>query len=595
MQERESDSSMAARRRWRRLRQDVRVFVRLFPWRIALIMGTGLVLTASLFQRDFNRLGHVSEPLSYLQALLSVIKILQLDYDLPVPTALDPYFALLPLIGLPLFLLFGVNVFNVIRVFFIRQERGFAWQAALADTANHHILVCGVGRVGYRLAQELLELGLDVVGVNDAGSPLIESLSNLGMPVLLGDVRNEDLLRQAGVTRAATVVVCTNSDLVNIEVAFRVHELNPRARIILRLFEDEIAETLSATFDVAAIISRSALAAVAFAHAALGLEIVETFQVGDQEYVLTWLPVKAGSPLVGRTVTAFCEAQDVAPVLFRVAGGVPAEPDPAATFKEGDALLVFAASERLGTLWGCALSPSGQSVRPGAELLAPQPAPRPVAVCGLGHTGYRVALRLLELGQPVFALDFESSRLAQRLIERGVRVVFGDLRQPSLLISAGVGEARALVACSEDDILNLEVLLRAREVNPNLHTVLRLFEEELGARLQQAFGIDAVYSTSAIANPAFLSAVLDLNVAQSVVVDGGQYYLTRLVIGPDSVLVGRSPAQLNAEEGVTVALHAHQGAVSIPPVADAVLQLNDELVVLASQNQLRWLTRGRQN
>jgi len=586
MQERESGSSLPVRRRWRRLRQDIRVFVRLFPWRIALIMGTGLVLTALLFQRDFNRLGRVSEPLSYVQALLSVIKILQLDYDLPVPTALDPYFALLPLIGLPLFLLFGVNVFNVIRVFFIRQERGFAWQAALASTANRHILICGVGRVGYRLAQELLELGLDVVGVNDSSSPLTESLSNAGMPVLLGDVRNEDLLRQAGVTRAATVVVCTNYDLVNIEAAFRVHELNSRARIVLRLFEDEIAETLSATLDVAAIISRSALAAVAFAHAALGLEIVETFQVGDGEYVLAWLPVKAGSPLAGRTVAAFCEAQDVAPVLVRVEGGVPAEPDPDAALQVGDSLLVFASGDRLGALLNCAVLPAGEPAGP---------APRPVAVCGLGHTGYRVALRLLELGQPVLALDFESSRLAQRLIERGVRVVFGDLRQPSLLATAGIGDAGALVACSEDDILNLEVLLRAREVNPNLRTVLRLFEEELGPRLQQAFGIDAVYSTSAIANPAFLSAVLNLNVAQSVLVDGGQYYLTRLVIGPDSILVGRSPAQLDAEEGVTVALHARQGVVSIPPEAHAALQVHDELVVLASQNQLRWLSRGQRN
>jgi len=293
-------------------------------------------------------------------------------------------------------------------------------------------------------------------------------------------------------------------------------------------------------------------------------------------------------------VAAFCEAQDVAPVLVRMEGGVPVEPDPNAALRVGDSLLVFASGDRLGALLNCAVLPAGESAEP-APQVAPQPAPRPVAVCGLGHTGYRVALRLLELGQPVLALDFESSRLAQRLIERGVRVVFGDLRQPSLLADAGIGDAGALVACSEDDILNLEVLLRAREVNPNLRTVLRLFEEELGPRLQQAFGIDAVYSTSAIANPAFISAVLNLNVAQSVLVDGGQYYLTRLVIGPDSILVGRSPAQLNAEEGVTVALHARQGVVSIPPEAHVALQVHDELVVLASQTQLRWLSRGQQN
>ncbi len=581
MQQRESASAITARRRWRHLRQDVRVFVRLFPWRIALMMGAGLLVTAWLFQRDFSQLPGISEPLSYLQALLSVIKILQLDYDLPVPSALDPYFALLPLIGLPLFLLFGVNVFNVIRVFFVRRDRGPAWQSALAATANRHILICGVGRVGYRLAQQLLELGLEVVGVNDATSPLVETLLDAGMPVLIGDVRNEDVLRHAGVARAATVVVCTNHDLVNIEGAFRVREHNPHARIVLRLFEDEIAETVSATFDAAAIISRSALAAVAFAHAALGLEIVETFQLGERRCVLVWLPVPAGSPLVGRAVGAFCEEHDVAPVLHRSQGGLPVEPDPAAVLRAGDALLLFAVSERLPALYGC------------GWLRDDQAAHRPVAVCGLGHTGYRVVRQLLELGQPVLALDFEPSRLAQRLSDSGVRVVFGDLRQPATLLAAGVGEASALVTCSEDDMINLEVLLRAREINPQLRTVLRLFEEGLGARLQAAFGIDAVYSTSAIASPAFLSAVLQLNVAQPVEVSGGQVYLARLTVKPDSALVGSTLGQLNAQEGVTVALHAREGVVAIPPDADGVLRAGDELVVLASQAQLRWLNRQR--
>jgi len=567
-----------ARRRGPRLRQDIRVFVRLFPWGIALIMGSGLLVTAWFFQRDFSRVGALSEPLTYVQALLSVIKILQFDYDLPVPSALDPYFALLPLIGLPLFLLFGVNVFRVIRVFFVRQERGPAWQAALAATAHHHVLICGVGRVGYRLAQQLLELGFDVVGINDTPSPLVETLVDAGMPVLIGDVRNEGMLRQAGVTRATTVVICTNHDLVNLEAALRVRDLNPQARIVLRLFEDEIAETLSATFPVAAIISRSALAAVAFAHAALGLEIVETFQLGHRQCVLTWLPVKEGSPLVGRRVGAFCDALDVAAVLHRVGNGLPREPESEAVLQAGDALLIFAEEGRLAPLLACE---EGAASR------------RPIAVCGLGHTGYRVVLRLLDLGQPVMALDFEPGRLAQRLIERGVRVTFGDLRQPAVLAAAGIGEAGALVVCSEDDVLNLEVVLRAREVTPGLRTVLRIFEEGLGAHLQQAFGIDAVYSTSAIASPAFLSAVLQFNVAQLVTVDGGDFYLARLTVKPESALVGSTPAQLNAAEGVTVALHARGDRVTIPPAADVILQGGDELVVLASQPQLRWLSRER--
>lgn len=570
------------RHRWYRWRQDLRVFVRLFPWRIAAIMSGGLLLTARLFQRDFSRLPGIAEPLTYVQALLSVIKIMQLDYDLPVPSALDPYFALVPLIGLPLFLLFGVNVFNVIRVFFVRQDRGPAWQAALAATVNQHILICGVGRVGYRLAQQLLELDLDVVGVNDTPSSLIETLCDAGMPIIIGDVRSEEVLLQAGVRRAATVVICTNHDLVNIEAAFRVRELNPQARLVLRLFEDEIAETLSTSFHVAAIISRSALAAVAFAHAALGVDIVETFQLGDRSCVLTWLPVPTGSPLVGRTVRAVCADYDVAPVLHRVAGGLPGEPEPEMVLQAEDALLVFADAQRLGALLQHGL------------LGVAAPKQQPLAVFGLGHTGYRVVLRLLDLGQSVIALDFEPSHLSQRLTARGVRVMYGDMRQPVILDAAGIGAAAALVACSEDDILNLEVILRAREVNPALRTVLRLFEEGLGEQLRAAFGLDAVFSTSAIASPAFLSATLCLNVAQPVAVEGGHFYLARLTVRSDSSLAGRTIASLDVEAALTVALLVRDNAVLIPPPADNVLQAGDELVVLASLERLRELGMGIQ-
>ncbi|MGC9356875.1 MAG: potassium channel family protein [Anaerolineae bacterium] len=563
---------------WFKFRRDLRVFVRLFPWNVFAVLIIGLAVMALIFQIVYNRRAGATDSLTYIQAVLSVLKILQLDYDVPAPPHFDYFFVLIPLLGIPFLFLFGVNVLNVIRVFFVRADRGQAWQQTLASTVNDHILICGVGRVGYRLASQLLDFQLPVVGINDVQSPLVENLIDDGMPVLLGDVRSEEVLELGGVRRARTVVVCTDHDLANMETAFHVRRLNPEARVVLRFFEDEIADVIEERFDVEALISRSAVAAVTFAHAAMGIEIIETFRLEERSYYLARVPLEEDSPMVERTVGEVSAAQDSTVILHTRDGKLHLEPPASMVLRPGDELLVFVADERLHDLVHT------RTGTPADEL-------RPVIVCGLGHTGYRVVNNLLELKQPVVAADFEPDRLSWRLMERGVPVHFGDFRRPPFLEELGVREASALVACTETDMINLETVLRSRELNPRMRLVLRLFEEGLGEELRSVFGLTAVYSTSAIANPAFLSATLQMHVAQPVEVEGSRLFLTRLEVNALSALVGTTITELDAEEGLTAVLHARGVSIEVPPPPTKRLKVGDEIVVLASQEVLRDLSR----
>ena len=571
----------AAPRRWRdKVFQDVRVFVRLFPWWIAGVMAVGLAVTALVYQLVYHHI-YGSGSLTYVQAMLLVIRILQLDHDVPAPAPLDVFFVIVPLVGLPLVLILGVNVIDVIRVFFVRADRGQAWQAALASTFDNHILVCGLGRVGYRLANQLIAFQMPVVGINDVPSPLVDDLIDQGMPVILGDVRNEDVLKDAGMARARTVVVCTDQDLANIETAFHVQTVNPDARIVLRFFEDEIVDAICKGFDVDAVISRSALAAVSFAHAALGVEILETFQLGWQSYVLARVPLDDSSPLLDRTLADMSEAEDVTVVFHRRDRRLQMDPPLDLALQAGDDLFIFVASERLNRLLRRGLL---DKTWWGTKT-------RPIIVCGLGHTGYRVVLRLQDLGCSVVAVDFEADRLSGRLEEADVPVHYGDFRQRATLADIGAQNAAALIACTEDDMTNLETVLRARELNPQIRLVLRLFEEGLGEHLHHAFGIDAVYSTSAIANPAFLSAALQMHVAQRVEVEGAERFIARVEVKSLSALVDVSVEALDREDDLTLVLHARDDTVDIPPVQTRRLHVGDTLVVLASQDKLRDLAR----
>lgn len=542
-------------------------------------MLVGLAATSLLFQIVYSRV--MPDDLTYVQALLSVVKIVQLDHDVPAPAALDVFFVLVPLIGLPLALLFGVNIFNVVRVFFVRQERGGAWQIALADTYREHVVVCGLGRVGYRLACDLLEMRLPVVGINDADSPLVQTLVNAAMPVLIGDVRNPDVLSKAGVRRATTVVVCTDQDMVNIETLFRIRDLNPRARIVLRLFEDELAEMLRETLQVDAVISRSAIAAFAFAHAAVGLEVVDSFQLEGQTWALARIPIHPRSPLVGQSLGSVAVDQDMTILFVGNPEQLYSEPTRDAILGPDDELYVLARSDRLQSLVALGLVACEQEERNA----------QPILVCGLGHTGYRVVLRLLELGRSVAALNFDFNAEVRWLEERGVPVIVGDFRQRAVLEQAGVAGAAAVVACTDDEMTNLVTVLHARESNPDIRSIMRLFEEGLGERLQQTFGIDAVHSTSAIASPAFLSAALQMEVARTIEVNQRRYFLAHLTVKPLSALTGVTIADLDRQEELTVALHARAGQVYVSPSPRQQLHVGDGIVVLASQENLRELAR----
>jgi Trk K+ transport system NAD-binding subunit len=551
----------------------------LFPWRTTAVLLLAIVVMAWLFQAIYTH--DLDEPLTYVQAVYAVLNMIffQLAYtDLPNDPNLTPFFVLVPVVGLSLFSLTGFNLLQLVRVFFVRRERGQRWQEALASTYRDHVVVCGLGSIGFRVARYLAEFGQPVVGVELTHTELTDELMDADLPIILGDVRSRDVLEKAGLARAATAVVCTNSDMANIEAIFHVRELNPRARLVLRIFEDEIAQAVGAGFEVDAVLSRSAIAALSFAHAAAGVDVLESFQLGDLGYVLARVPLHKGSPLVGCTVAEVARERDATVVFLCQEQRLLNEPSPDTRIQAGDELFVFVAADRLTSL-----------------VQRQDSQGEHVIVCGLGHAGYRIANTLLSLGYAVTALERESGRLGQRLADQGVPVQVADFCRRAVLTGAGVERARAIVVCSDDDMLNLETGLRARELNPDVRVVLRIFEEELGRRLSRTFGIDAVYSTSALAAPAFVGAVLELHLVQAVTIGREEWVLARLTVDPQSALADRTIQDLNAENDLTVVLHARCDQIDVPPRLDSRLLAADELVVLASPARLQRLYQLNRN
>jgi Trk K+ transport system NAD-binding subunit len=157
------------------------------------------------------------------------------------------------------------------------------------------------------------------------------------------------------------------------------------------------------------------------------------------------------------------------------------------------------------------------------------PAGGHVVLCGLNELGYRTLEELV--------------RGARDL---GATLVAGNYRDQAVLRAAGVPAAGALVVTEDDDVGNLHAALAAQELNPALRMRLRMFNQELGRRVQELFEDCQVFDSAALAVPAFVSAALLQDWQQRVEVDG------RLRVTPRSRAQGRTVAELESAAGSRV-------------------------------------------
>ena len=96
------------------------------------------------------------------------------------------------------------------------------WQHFLLRFWRGHVIICGLSRKGWLLAQGFVALGNRVVVIEaDEAHDLIGPCRERGIVVLVGDATDPDLLRSAGILAAGQLVAVTDDDGVNAEIAVR--------------------------------------------------------------------------------------------------------------------------------------------------------------------------------------------------------------------------------------------------------------------------------------------------------------------------------------------------------------------------------------
>jgi voltage-gated potassium channel len=105
-----------------------------------------------------------------------------------------------------------------------------------------HVIVCGYGRTGKRVAREIREKRLPYVVVEMNPKPL-EDVQRSDEPHVVGDAASDEVLHRAGIDRARALVSAVDSDERNVYIVLTARSLNPRLFIVARSsYPDSVAK-----------------------------------------------------------------------------------------------------------------------------------------------------------------------------------------------------------------------------------------------------------------------------------------------------------------------------------------------------------------
>lgn len=228
----------------------------------------------------------------------------------------------------------------------IRQALGIQRMTSEIKHLSDHTIICGFGRFGSTLAEELERRGRRYVVV-DNNPDVATALGDAQQLIVSGNATDEETLLDAGIERASTLVVALASDADNVFLTLTARNLAPNVRIIargeLKGTEKKLRQAGANEVVLPAVIGARRMAAmVTRPHAAAMLDHFTDHEKLDAD--LEELTIPAQSDLIGKTVREAAARQRHHLLIIgirRVSDELLFNPDPDADFQAGDTLVVM--------------------------------------------------------------------------------------------------------------------------------------------------------------------------------------------------------------------------------------------------------------
>ncbi|NQU74762.1 MAG: potassium channel protein [Planctomycetes bacterium] len=206
-----------------------------------------------------------------------------------------------------------------------------------------HVIVCGFGRMGQLVLNELRANKRDAVAVEISDEPLARP-ENAGVLYVQGDAQDEAVLLAAGIERAGHLVACLPQDADNVFLTLTARQLNQSLTIIARAEQPSTQNKLLRA-GANRVICPQIIGATRIIHVLLRPAVVDFVEVANKgvDLEMDQLVVPKTSELVGKTLRALAlpaRTGTTVVAVLKAGGRTVYNPGPELTISAGDTLIL---------------------------------------------------------------------------------------------------------------------------------------------------------------------------------------------------------------------------------------------------------------
>jgi voltage-gated potassium channel len=257
----------------------------------------------------------------------------------------------------------GLTIIAYAGAVIVESIAGGVITGALADRRRErrierlrdHIIICGYGRVGRRVAEEFRAAGVRYV-VLDFKEDAIAAAREIDDLLIEGDATDDDDLRRAGIEHAAGIVVASDDDADNLYISLSARNVRRDIQIVARA-SDEDAEKKLMLAGADRVVLPYTAAGRTMANLVLKPQVMSFLDAvttaAGPDLHMAEIEVHETCPSAGKTIRDSRVRHDTGAIIVALRhkdGSFDTTPEPEAVIEPGDVIVGVGTSEELQRL-----------------------------------------------------------------------------------------------------------------------------------------------------------------------------------------------------------------------------------------------------
>ncbi|MDR9364527.1 MAG: NAD-binding protein [Balneolaceae bacterium] len=451
------------------------------------------------------------------------------------------------------FLAFPLFVFPMIR------EAIQARPPASVDLEDH-VIICSISRRASILQKELQSKSIPYV-IIDVDEEAVLDLHEDGVPVLLGNPSDEDVLKAANIHKARALVADMD-DENNALICLAGRALDKDLKILSVATEENMIPYHRYAGATHVILPRRILGKSLAERVVVSIteDLQGVTQLSD-ELELTEILIEPNSDIVGKTIekSEIRERYGVNIIGAWFSGNFVSNPKPDQVITEHTILLLAGSHDQLTEFRAKTVSKLHQ-------------AEGPVIVAGLGVVGGTIS-ELFRKRKIDFLVVDKSEK-------EGVDLV-GDITEEEVLKRAGIDKASTIILAVNDDRTAIFTTLVLQQMNPDVEIIARVNDVDNTGKVYRA-GADYVLSLPTVTGRMLFSMLME---DDEILSTDTMYEVVRTE-APKLSGETLQDANIRAETGCTVVAVERNGELISELQRDFQLLEEDQLIVVGSDETI---------